>query len=82
MCPPAGAERAELLYEKLHSKCKSRDAWVAQSAKRLPSAQVMVPGSWDRALHRAPRSAGNLLLPLPLPLLVFPISLCLYMSNK
>ena len=23
-------------------------AWVAQSVKRLPLAQVMIPGSWDR----------------------------------
>ena len=22
-------------------------AWVAQSVKRLPVAQVMIPGSWD-----------------------------------
>ena len=42
-------------------------AWVAQSIKHLPSAQVMIPGSWDRALHQAPCSVGGLLLPLPLP---------------
>lgn len=34
-------------------------AWVAQ---------VIIPGSWDRVLYPAPRSAGNLLLPSPLPL--------------
>ncbi|XP_034860470.1 60S ribosomal protein L10a-like [Mirounga leonina] len=50
--------------------------------KRLPSAQVMIRGSWDRAPHPAPCSAGNLLLPLPLPLLVFPLSLCLSQINK
>ena len=44
-------------------------------AKRLPLAQVTIPGSWDRALRRAPCSAGSLLLPLPLPLLVFPLSM-------
>ena len=44
--------------------------WVAQSVKHLPSAQVMIPGSWDGALHWAPCSPGSLLLPLPLPLLV------------
>ena len=30
-------------------------------------AQVVIPGSWDRVPHRAPCSAGSLLLPLPLP---------------
>ena len=30
--------------------------WVAQSAKGLPLAQVMIPGSWDGALHLAPCS--------------------------
>ena len=46
----------------------SWDAWVAQSVKHLPSAQVMLPGSWDRTPHWAPCSAGSLLLPLPQPL--------------
>jgi len=45
--------------------------------ERLPSAQVMIPRSWDQAPHWAPCSAGSLLLPLPLPLLVCPLSLCL-----
>ena len=43
-------------------------AWVAHRAKRLPSAWVMIPGSWDQAPHQAPCSARSLLLPLPLPL--------------
>ena len=47
----------------------SRGTWVAQSLKRLPLAQVIIPGSWDRALHRVLCSAGSLLLPLPLPML-------------
>ena len=33
----------------------------------LPLAQVMIPGSCDRAPPRAPWSVGSLLLPLPLP---------------
>ena len=45
---------------------KSWGAWVAQSAERLPLAQVMIPGSWDRALCQAPCSVGSLLLLLPL----------------
>jgi len=48
------------------------DAWVAQMVKRLPSVQVMIPGSWVPAPRRAPCSVGSLLVPLPLllPLLV------------
>ena len=42
--------------------------WVAQVVKHLPSAQVMILGSWDRAPHHAPCSAGSLLSTLPLPL--------------
>ena len=49
-----------------------RGAWVAQSCKCLPLAQVMISGSQDGALGQAPCSVGSLLLPLslPLPLLV------------
>ena len=43
-------------------------AWVAQSVKHLPLAQVMTPGSWDQVPHQAPRSAGSLLVPLFLSL--------------
>lgn len=43
--------------------------------KLLPSAQVIVSGSWDQTPHWAPCSAGNLRLPLPLPLLVLSLSL-------
>ena len=46
-------------------RLKSWDAWVAQSIKHLPLAQVMTPGSWDRVPHWAPCSVGSLLLPLP-----------------
>ena len=52
-----------------------RGTWVAQSVKHLPSAQVRIPGSWDRILHWAPCSAGSLLLPLPFLLLVISLSL-------
>ena len=47
--------------------CNSEGTWVAQLVKHLPLAQVMIPGSWDQALHPAPFSAGSLLLPFPLP---------------
>jgi len=45
------------------------------SVERLPSARVMIPGSWDWALRRAPCSVGSLLLPLSL-------CLSLSVSNK
>ena len=34
--------------------------WLS-GLKLLPSAQVMIPGSWDQAPHRAVCSAGSLL---------------------
>jgi len=55
---------------------------VAQSVKRLPSAQVMIPGSRDRVPHRAPRSEGSPLLPLPLPLPLPVLSLSVKLTNK
>ena len=34
----------------------------------LPSAQVVIPGSWDRVLHQAPGRSQLLPLPMSLPL--------------
>ena len=31
-----------------------RGTWVAQLVRHLPSSQVLILGSWDRVLHRAP----------------------------
>ena len=45
-----------------------RGAWVAKLVGHLPSAQIMIPGSWDRVLHWAPCSVRNLLLPLSVAL--------------
>ena len=54
---------------------KERDrAPEAQLVKHLPSAQVMIPGSWDQAPRWAPCSVGSLLVP--------PLSLCLSLSLK
>ena len=52
---------------------------VAQSIKLLPSAQVMIPESWEWAPGQTPCSVGSLLFPflLPLPLLVLFLSLSL-----
>ena len=57
-------------------KCFLRGTWVAQVVKCLPWARVMISGSWDRAPHVAPCLAGSLLLPFPLLLPVFLLSLC------
>ena len=38
---------------------------MAQSNKRLPVAQDMISGFWDRATGRAPCSSGHLLLLFP-----------------
>ena len=56
--------------------------WVAQWVKHLPSAQIMIPGSWDGAPHGDPCSSGNLLLLLPLPLSLLMLSLSLSQINK
>ena len=57
-----------------------RGAWVAQPAKRLPSAQVTIPKSWDRVPQQAPCSTGSLPLPLPLP--AAPPACALFPSDK
>ena len=44
-------------------------AWVAQWVMPLPSAQVMISGSWDQVPHRALCQAWSLLPPLSLYLL-------------
>ena len=59
---------------------KDRSARVAQAVKHPPSAQVVIPGSWDWAPHWASCSPESLLLPLPLLLLLLVLSLSL--SNK
>lgn len=56
-------------------------AWVAESIKCLPVAQVMIP--WDRAPRQAPGSAGSLLFPSPSPSApVHAHALLLSLSNK
>ena len=59
------SKMSELEFRMVIIKILARDAWVAQLVKQLPLAQVMIPASWDRVPHRAPCSAGSLLLPLP-----------------
>ena len=68
------------LWQKEKSTSRLRGAWVAQSAKCLPLAQVMILGSWDRAPHCACTQLGSLVLP-PLTL-VLSFVLCLFLSNK
>ena len=71
-----------VLQLRKQKKCKIRGAWGAQSVECLPSAQVMIWGSWDWAPHPAPCSAGSLLLLLPLPLLPLVLSHSLSQTNK
>ena len=68
------------LHSTHQKKTYSWDAWVAQLVMQLPSAQVMIPGYWDRVPHRAPCSAGSLLLPLPLPAILSACACALYLS--
>ena len=65
--PPS--KKGSLFFKKLGG------TWLAQCFRRLPSAKVMIPGSWDRASPGAPCAAGSLLLPLPL-------ACALSLSNK
>ena len=44
-----------------------RGAQVSQLVKHLPSAQVMIPESWDQASHPALGSSGSWLFSFPLP---------------
>ena len=60
----------------------SMGTWVAQWVKPLPFAQVMISGSWDRALHQALCSAGSLLPPLSLPASLPACDLSLCQINK
>ena len=68
------------MYEN-RKKHDQRGAWVAQSVRRLPSAQVVISGSWDGALHRALCSLGSLLLS-HLPACALSRSLSLSLSLK
>lgn len=54
-----------------------RGAWVGQSVKRLPSAQIMISGSWMESCLGLPAQRGVGFLPLSLPPLVLPVSLSL-----
>ena len=60
-----------------------RGAWVAQSVKRLPSAQVMILGVLGWSPIRLPAPWGAC-ISLPLYLLLSPLvlSLCLCQMNK
>ena len=96
----AGTFRSRLGYDArplaLHCACPTitffykttvQGRLVAQLVEHLPWAQVVILGSWDRVLRRAPCSAWSLLLPLLLPfpsafaLFLF-LSLLLSLSNK
>ena len=54
---------------------------MAQPVEHLPSALVVIPGSWGQVPHWAPCSAGSLLLPLPLMLSLFQINKIKYLRK-
>ena len=65
----------------VHFKSDFGGAWVAQCVKSLPSAQVMISGSWDQAPHQTLLSrehASHLHPPLPASMPTCDLSL----SNK
>ena len=49
------------IYVKEYLKGQRGGTWLAQSVKCLPSAQLMISGSWDRVPHRTPCSMVTLL---------------------
>ena len=72
---PKAKEYLHFLYSHSLFAClglrdrRKGDAWEVQLVKHWPSAQVMIPGSWDQTPHRAPCSLGSLLLPSHSPCL-------------
>ena len=61
-----------------------RGTWVAQSAKHLLSAQVMIPGSRDPGikLYVGVPAGETLLLPLPMSLPHVCVCVCVCLMNK
>ena len=70
--------------QNMQPSLRTWDAWVAQSVKHLPLAQVMISRSWDQIPCQDPGSEGILLLLLPLllPLLILSCACALSLSNK
>ena len=51
-----------IFYDSIYMKFKNGQnwgAWGTQSVEHLPSAQVMIPGFWDRAPCQAPCTLGR-----------------------
>ena len=69
----------ELEKEQPRKPKPGEPGWLSR-LKSLPSVQVMIPESWDRAPHWALCSAGSLPLLLSLPASLPACDLCL--SNK
>ena len=61
-------------------KKKKGGAWLSQSVKHLPWAQVMILGSWDRVPHQAIRLLAQQGVCSSLCLLLH--LLVLFLSNK
>ena len=70
-----------LVRDILQKKIEGTPGWLIQLVKHLLLALVMIPGSWDQALHWAPFSAGSLSLPLHLLLAQLMLSHFLSLSQ-
>ena len=63
--------RTDALLTRSLQKLKQRGTWGAQPVKRLPSVQVVILGSWDRAPCQAPCSGICFSFSLCRPLTLF-----------
>ena len=62
---------------------RNRGAWVAQSVKCLPSAQVMIPGFWNGAPTSGFLLSRESASPSPSPATSYSLSSCsLYLKYK
>ena len=56
-------------------------AWVAQSVEHLPSAQVVIPGSWDQVPHWVPCGGASAYVSFPSSYVSASLSLSVSLMN-
>ena len=84
-CPPRlflKSEKDQHCMLDVEYKKNSRDIWVAQLVTHLFSAQVMIPGSWDRAPCWGSLLSGEPASPFPLLHTLLVLSLPVREINK